>query len=348
MGRGGSGWGAPACVLHTAGPPPHGPVHGHTYRRPIMRTSRAEPRNPRLLARGGEARGETSCSETTSVETTLPCRAEGVRHHLSCQSTAHMSLRQEETRTPRGAHCPAVPLARIVGGCPPDLPQSQHSGRLHALACLPFLPVGARARPQHGPGPSAQDIVPCVTVIHSSGPDVRCMVPIPRALLPPVRPGCPASSCPLLSRPAPRPPAGRTRSPPRGAPPRHGAGRLGRLLGRPRPGAGARPPRPRAGGGLLGGRQASGGSQEEHHTERDGRLGSGTACHTAKRIHVHSRREARTNPGWRGAPDREGRHRAGRQGESQGVGPGLGEAGPAPRSCSFGCSVPLPLGLTVG
>jgi hypothetical protein len=81
-------------------------------------------------------------AETTSAETALPCWAEGLRHRLSCRSIAHMSLHQEETRTPRGEHCPCVPRARVVRCYHPDLPQSQHSRRLHLLACLPFLRMG--------------------------------------------------------------------------------------------------------------------------------------------------------------------------------------------------------------
>lgn len=67
-----------------------------------------------------------------------------------------MSLRQEETRTPRGVHCPAVLLARILRCYHPDLPQSQHSRMLHLLACLPFLPMGGPAAPSRPSSPTEE------------------------------------------------------------------------------------------------------------------------------------------------------------------------------------------------
>jgi len=64
-------------------------------------------------AHGGSRGGERE--RATSAEGALPCREEGVPHHLSCQSVAHVSLHQEETRTPRGVHCPKACLLQSRG-----------------------------------------------------------------------------------------------------------------------------------------------------------------------------------------------------------------------------------------
>lgn len=53
---------------------------------------------------------ERFVSETISIESMLPCCAEGISLHHEMQSIARMSLHQEETRTPQGVHCPEACL----------------------------------------------------------------------------------------------------------------------------------------------------------------------------------------------------------------------------------------------
>ena len=54
-----------------------------------------------------------------------------------------MGLHQEETRTPRGVHCPKACLHRSQGvATGPRAFRAQRSRMLHTLACLPVLPSG--------------------------------------------------------------------------------------------------------------------------------------------------------------------------------------------------------------
>lgn len=82
---------------------------------------------------------ERFVSETISIESMLPCCAEGISLHHEMQSIARMSLHQEETRTPQGVHCPEACLHQSMV-LPPWAPQAHHSRMLHLLACLPLLP----------------------------------------------------------------------------------------------------------------------------------------------------------------------------------------------------------------
>ena len=95
---------------------------------------------------------ETGCSSdrnayATSAEDTLPCWAEGLHHHPEMRSIAHMSLHQEETRTPQGVHCPETCLPSQRRS-PSRVLQAHHSRMLHLLACLPLLPYTFGAEPQ--------------------------------------------------------------------------------------------------------------------------------------------------------------------------------------------------------